>query len=75
MAGLQELAEMRLQSVMRKARHGNGLVTAGQRQPEHARRHLGIAVKEFVEVAHAEQQEHAGMAVLGFPVLLHHGCQ
>ena len=66
---------MRLQSVMRKARHGNGLVAAGQRQPEHACRHLRIAVKQLIEVSHAEQQEHAGMAVLGFPVLLHHWCQ
>ena len=64
---------MRLQRVVRKAGHRYRLVPARQRQPQHPRRHLGIAVEQLVKVAHAKQQEHAGMAILGIPVLLHHG--
>ena len=42
-------------------------------RPSSAGRSLGVVVEQLVEVAHAEEQQHAGMAVLGLPVLLHHG--
>ena len=58
--------------MVREAGHRDGLVAAGQRQAEHAGGELGVVVEQLVEVAHAEQQEHAGMAFLGLPVLLHH---
>ena len=40
--------------------------------PEDARDELGVLVEQFVEVPAAEQQEHARVALLGLPVLLHH---
>src|SRR5262245_56536673 len=34
---------------------------------------LGIGVELLIEVAHAEEQKHVGMALLRVPVLIHHG--
>src|SRR5262249_59435484 len=58
---------------MRKPRHRNRLVPACERKAEHLCGGLGVLVEELVEVAHAKQQKHARMALLGLLVLLHHG--
>jgi len=51
---------------------GDAAVAAGQRQPQGARGDLGVLEEQLIEVAHAEQQQHARVALLGLPVLLHH---
>jgi hypothetical protein len=33
---------------------------------------LRVGVEKFEEVAHTKEKKHAGVAVLGLPVLLHH---
>ena len=71
-AGVQQLAEMVSSGWWGKPGHRDGLVPAGQRQAQHAGGHLGVVVEELVEVAHAEEQQHARVPVLGLPVLLHH---
>ena len=40
--------------------------------PSMRRGRFGVSLKQLVEIAHAKEQEHAGMAFLGLPVLLHH---
>ena len=47
------------------------VVARRQRQPEHARRELGVFVEHLVEVAHPEEQDRALMPRLDLPVLLH----
>ena len=75
MARVQQLSQVVFQLVMREPGHRDRLVPAGQRQTEHPRRQLRIIVKQLIEVSHAEQEQHARMALLGIPILLHHGGQ
>ena len=59
--------------MVRKPGHRNDLVPARQRQAEDLRDELGVVVEELVEIAHAKEQQHAGMLVLGILILLHDG--
>src|SRR5262249_42675604 len=62
-----------LEGVVREAGHRRLAVAAGQGDAQHARDDLGVLVEEFVEIPGAKQQEHSRVALLGLPVLLHHG--
>ena len=70
-AAMEQLAEVRFELMVGKPRHGNGLVATGQRQPEDARRRLGVVVKHLVELAHAKKQDRVLMAPLDLAILLH----
>ena len=75
-AGRDQLAQVALQLVMRKAGHGDGVVAlfaAGQGEVQHAGGRLGVVVEHLVEVAHAKQQQRLGTRPLRFLILLHHG--
>jgi hypothetical protein len=71
-AGFEQLLEVDFQRVVREAGHRDLAVPGGQGDVEDARDDLGVVEEEFVEVAGPEEQEHAGVALLGLPVLLHH---
>lgn len=70
---LQEFVQIALQDVVGEAGHGHRLVSRRERQAQRLRRRLGIAVVQLVEVAHAEEQQHAGVLFLGVTILLHEG--
>jgi len=71
-----QFGEIRIELMVGKARHRDRvfpLVAAGERQPQHAGRRLGVVVKQLVEVPHAKQQQRIAADGLGVFVLLHHG--
>ena len=75
-AGGDQLAQIALQLVVRKAGHGDGvfaLLAAGQGEVQHAGGRLGVVVEHLVEIAHAKQQQRIGTRPFRFLVLLHHG--
>ena len=75
-AGGEQSRQVRRQTVMRHAGHGDGvvgvLVAAGQRDTGVARQFLGVAHERFVKIAHAHQQHGIRMRRFGFQVLAHH---
>ena len=74
--GLQELAYVAVQRVMRDAAHRGfalgPLLTGGESDLEDRRGALGILEEELVEVAHAVEQEAVRMGALDGEVLRHH---
>src|SRR5262249_14209786 len=61
----EEVAKMGVQGLDRKAGHRNGAVAAGQRETENARSQLSVLEEQLVEVAHAKQQKHPWVPLLG----------
>ena len=77
--GLAELHQPRqilLDSVIRHARHFDRLAVGGTALRERNIKQLGgafrILMKQFVEIAHAVEQQHVRMLCLDAQVLLHH---
>ena len=77
LAQLHELREVLLDCVERHARHPDGLASGGaargERDVEELRGALGVGVEEFVEIAHAVEEQHVRIPRLEDEVLLHHG--
>ena len=74
-AGLDELVQVGVEGVMRKAGQFGGcrvsVVPFGQRNAQHRRRAYGIFAKGFVEITHPEEQDGIRVALLDRLVLLH----
>ena len=74
--GSEHDSELLFQLVPRKACHRNWgsrrLVPSGEGQPQHVRANLCIVVKQFVEIAHAKEEDRVGVRRLQFGVLVHH---
>ena len=74
--GSEHDSELLLQLMPREACHRNWgsrrLVSRGEGQPQHVRANLGIVVKQFVEIAHAKEEDRVGVRRLQFGVLVHH---
>ncbi len=74
-ARLNQLRQMVIQRVVREAGErrvlARSVAALGERDTEHVGHDHGIVLERLVEVAHAEEQERAGVAVLDLPVLPH----
>src|SRR5256885_2386312 len=77
-AGADEACNVAIGSVIRNAAHGNGLalfaIAGGQSDLQLAGGEHGVFVKQFVEIAEAEEQKRVGIAGFDVVVLLHQGC-
>ena len=72
---LDQAHQVRIGIAPRHTRHGDRVFALGarrERQPQLARRNLGVFMEQLVEVAHAEEQQRIRRLALGAPVLLHH---
>ena len=76
LAELHELREILLARVMRHARHPDRIAARcaalREREIEQARGFLGVVEEKLVEIAHAVENERAGMLRLDAQILLHH---
>ena len=59
-SGCNELSQVRLQLMIGKARHGNGVfafIPAGQGKIQDPGHRFGVFVKQLVEIAHTKEQK------------------